>query len=178
MATGTLSSQAIAYLKPELPPEKPTRKTRETRKTRKSRPSVELSGGGAPVLRILGNGLLIAYVVDTGEQLTWVQHHHLAQEGCSEEELHATGIANLTRLASESLEVVQYPNTEMFVCLMGGNFEASLILLDDLWDRAFRQCVSGDYVVAIPARDLLAFCDASSESGLTELKAAIERAQV
>ncbi len=36
-------------------------------------------------------------------------------------------------------------------------------------------CVGGYDAVAIPARDLLAFCDASSAAGVAELKAANER---
>jgi uncharacterized protein YtpQ (UPF0354 family) len=52
----------------------------------------------------------------------------------------------------------------------GGDFEASLILLDQLWDEHFRQFVSGDYAIAIPARDVLAFCDDDSEEGIGELE--------
>ena len=58
---------------------------------------------------------------------------------------------------------------------MGGNFEASLVLLDDLWADSFRRFVSGVYAVAIPARDVLAFCDADSAAGKDELRDLIGR---
>jgi len=60
---------------------------------------------------------------------------------------------------------------------MRGDFEASVILLDDLWDREFRQFVTGEYAAAIPARDMLAFCDSSSADGIAELQRIIERVQ-
>ncbi|HXD88581.1 MAG TPA: DUF1444 family protein [Urbifossiella sp.] len=119
----------------------------------------------------------MAYVVDTGEQFEIVQERHLDEENCSEDELHAAGLSNLACQAEGSLQVATHPCGEMFAVLMGGNFEASLILLEDVWQHRFRQFVSGDYVVAIPARDLLAFCDASSIAGLRELSAVREKAR-
>jgi len=47
----------------------------------------------------------------------------------------------------------------VFAFFMRGDFEASVILLDDLWDGESRQFVTGEYAAAIPARDMLAFCD-------------------
>jgi hypothetical protein len=155
-----MTSRAIAYLKPDL-----TGKPR----SKSTRRRVELSGADAPVLRPLADGLLVAYVVDQGDHFEFVQHRHLEADGCSEEELHAVAVANLARQASGSLQVAR--NSEVFAVLMGGNFEASLMVLDDVWENGFRQFVTGEYVVACPARDLLGFCDATSAAGLRELLA-------
>ncbi len=54
-------------------------------------------------------------------------------------------------------------------------FEASLILLDFLWNESFRQFVHGSYLVAIPTRDVLAFCDSRSEIGRKELLTIIDK---
>ena len=69
------------------------------------------------------------------------------------------------------------PYQGVFAFLMRGDFEASIILLDDLWDGEFRQFVTGEYAAAIPARDMLAFCDSSSADGVAELQRIIERVQ-
>jgi hypothetical protein len=53
---------------------------------------------------------------------------------------------------------------------MGGNFEASLVLLDELWDGPLKQYTPNGAVVTVPARDMCAFCDARSAQGITELK--------
>ena len=115
MAAGPMTSRAIAYLKPDL-----TGKPR----LKAPRRRVELSGPDAPVLRPLTDGLLVAYVVDQGDHFEFVQHRHLEEEGCSEEELHTVAVENLARQASGSLQVAR--NSEVFAVLMGGNFEASL----------------------------------------------------
>src|SRR5213080_2033203 len=65
----------------------------------------------------------------------------------------------------------------VFAFFMRGDFEASVILLDDLWDGESRQFVTGEYAAAIPARDMLAFCDSSSADGVAELQRIIERVQ-
>src|SRR5262249_6733833 len=169
VATGPITSQAIAYLKPDL--------TSQPRAKEPPRRRVELSGLDAPVLRPLAEGLLVASVVDRDDQLEFVLHRHLAAEGCSEEELPAVGVENLARQAAGSLEVATHPCGEMFAVLMGGNFEASLMVLDAVWEEGFRQFVAGEYVVACPARDLLGFCDATSAVGVRELRAVCAKMQ-
>jgi hypothetical protein len=165
MEPGKFCSRAIAYLKADVT-------------SKPGRSEVELSEPDCPVLRELNNGLLVSYVVDTGNEFTYVQNRHLAQEKITPDELHAIGIGNLVSEAgSRGIQVSTHPNGEMFAVLMGGNFEASLILVDALWDEGFRQFVSGDYVVAVPARDILAFCDAGSAAGLKELRALCQRGE-
>lgn len=63
----------------------------------------------------------------------------------------------------------------IFGLFLEGNFEASLILFDELWDELLKSYVSGDYAVAIPSRDVLVFCDSESKSSIEELKLVIER---
>jgi hypothetical protein len=164
VATERLTSRAIAYLKAELPADEPS-------------PSITLSGPDAPVLRRLTSGLLVAYLVDAGDQFEYVQERDLAQDGINADELHAIGLANLASRDAGGVRVAPHPGGQMFAVLMGGNFEASLILVDWLWDEGFRRFVGGDYVVAVPARDLLAFCDVTSADGLRDLGAVCQRAQ-
>ena len=136
--------------------------------------SVTLSREDSPILRPFSDGLLIAYVVDDGDSYHYVQQRHLDKEGVTEEQLHEIGLRNLTALASSrDLRIQPYQNIN--AVLMGGDFEASLILLDQLWDHHFRQFVSGEYSIAIPARDILAFCDNAASAGVNELNQLIGR---
>jgi uncharacterized protein YtpQ (UPF0354 family) len=99
----------------------------------------------------------------------------MEKAGVGVDELHRIGLANLAAVANQiGIQVQPYGN--IFAVLMGGNFEASLILLDVLWDQAFRQMVSGDYAAAFPARDILSFCDRNSELGIEELRQLLQRA--
>jgi uncharacterized protein YtpQ (UPF0354 family) len=92
----------------------------------------------------------------------------MREEGITEVQLHEIGIANLKNLAaSRPLRVQSHQG--IFAVFVDGNFEASMLLLDDLWANGFRQFVRGDYLAALPTRDVFAFCDASSPSGRNEL---------
>jgi uncharacterized protein YtpQ (UPF0354 family) len=157
---GNVTERAIAYLKAVLPKNGP--------------PSVALSPADSPIVRTYSEGLCICYVVEDGKSYRYIQHRHLTQDGLTEDELHEIGLRNLAGLASKrNLQVC--PHLGIFAVLMGGDFEASTILLDQLWEQDFRQFVQGEYAVALPARDVLAFCDAGSARGISELKQIIGR---
>jgi uncharacterized protein YtpQ (UPF0354 family) len=137
-------------------------------------PTIELPHDDTPVLKWLNAELLVAYVVDAGRSCEYIQYGDLQTESVSETELHEIGIRNLSALArSGKLRVAPYGS--IFAVLLDGNFESSMILLDDLWADSFRQFVTGDYLIAIPNRDILAFCDLSSNDGRYELLQVIKR---
>jgi uncharacterized protein YtpQ (UPF0354 family) len=154
------TSKAIAYLKAAEPITVPDN-------------SIVLSREDSPVIKELGDGLLVCYVVDTGNSFEYVQFRHLDKDGISPDELHRIGLLNLAILANGRLRVA--PQGNIFAVLLDGNFEASAILVNAYWDDGFRQFVTGDYAVTIAARDILAFCDASSEQGIKELQDVVER---
>jgi uncharacterized protein YtpQ (UPF0354 family) len=153
---------AIAYIKAEVPEDGGS--------------VVELPPEAMPVIRQYSDDLHICYLVDCGKDYEYVQMCHLQSDGISEEELHRIGLRNLRALAAKRPARV-HAYQGVFAVLMGGDFEASLILLDDLWDNEFRQFVTGEYAAVVPARDLLAFCDGASVDGIAELQRVIERAQ-
>jgi hypothetical protein len=155
------TSKAIAYLKASVPESD-------------AAPTIELSRADSPVMKILNNDLFIAYVVDTGDSFSYVQYRDLETDSVTEAELHEIGLRNLATLADAgNLRVV--PHGNIFAVLLDGNFEASMILLDQLWTESLREYVHGDFLVAIPTRDILAFCDASSTAGRAELMQLVDR---
>ena len=126
-----------------------------------------------PVSRALPHGLSVAYLVDRGDHLEFVQHRHLAEARLTADELHAHGLANLLALAEEKVQVHAYGN--VYAVIVGGTFEASLLLLRGIWSEWWSELAPGGFAVAIPARDLLAFGDASSPAALAELRALCDR---
>ena len=127
-----------------------------------------------PVITSLGSDLLISYVVDQGESFSYVQNRHLKAAMLTSEQLQISAIRNLTLLAESEAKVSQYGN--VYVVLMDGNFEASLILVNAFWDEWYSTLAPNGFVVAFPARDVLAFCDASSKQAISELQVIIDRA--
>ena len=153
-------NRAVTYLRPDLSDDT-------------SDADVKLSHEDSPVLREFGNGLLVAYVVDEGDKFDYVQERHLMEAGIGVEDIHCIGIQNLSVMAQDRLKVRN--SGSIYAAFLDGNFEASLLLINGLWDTGLRHLVSKRYAACIPARDILAFCDADSEAGLVELKAVVDR---
>jgi uncharacterized protein YtpQ (UPF0354 family) len=151
---------AIAYLKAEIPGDDPA-------------PVVTLDGESSPILKKLAGGLLVAYLIDEGNRFSYVQGRDLRAAGVDAEQLHAHAVANLAKVAAGRVTIRQ--NGPTWAVFFDGNFEASLILLDQLWDKSLREHHHGMPAVAIPARDILCFCDSSSADGIAELRAVIGR---
>jgi uncharacterized protein YtpQ (UPF0354 family) len=137
-------------------------------------PTVELAEGDTPVISDLKNGLLTGYLVDQGDHFRYVQQRHLLEAGLTEAELHQHAIGNLAVLLDTDAPKIQ-PYGDAFVVFFGGNFEASLILVDAFWDERLEHLAPNGFIVAIPNRDILAFCDAESATGVENLRGVITR---
>src|SRR5262245_56226312 len=153
-------SQAVAYLKAQVPESDPAR-------------VVSVDGDEAPVIRILGSGLLVTYVIDVGDSFDYVQIRHLRSAGVTEEELHRIAVNNLYGLAEKHLRVQPYG--DVFALFMEGNFEASVLLLDTVWDVSLAKHVKGEFLAAAPTRDVLAFGDSSSPTVPGQLRGVVDR---
>lgn len=130
-------------------------------------PEFVLTSSDSPVIRQLGHGLLVVYLVDEGDHFSWVQQRHLAEAEISETELHSQAIRNLATLAENHAEVRSYGN--IFIVLAGGHFEASILLLNEFWSVWYANLAPNGFVTACPARDILAFGDIASVSAIEEL---------
>jgi uncharacterized protein YtpQ (UPF0354 family) len=152
--------QAYAYLRPVVRDEG-------------AAPGIQLSRDDSPVLRDYSSDFVIAYLLDKGREYTYVQNRDLARHKISADELHTAGMSNLARLAADRLEIHTYGS--IYAVMLGGTFEASLILVDDLWTVEFRRFVSDAYVAVVPARDILAFGSDSKPEAIPELMAVVDR---
>jgi hypothetical protein len=151
-------SKAIAYLKAAEPNEGV---------------ALSLSEADSPALLSLGNGLLVSYVVDEGESFSYVQNRHLVEAHLSLEQLHEQACSNLSAIAKENLQIHEYG--AIYAVILDGNFEASLILLNGLWEKELAHLAQSGFTVALPARDVLAFCESSSSDGISELRNLVSR---
>jgi uncharacterized protein YtpQ (UPF0354 family) len=127
----------------------------------------------SPVIHDLQNGLVVAYAVDCGDAFELVQQRHLQEEGNDPEKLHVTAMSNFLAFMGTRTNLQQQGSINGF--FLDGNFEASLLLVDPLWDQALQQYAPNGFVVAVPARDVLAFTDAACEEGIQQLKTIVAR---
>jgi len=151
---------AIAYVKPDLSDDAPG-------------PPVDFDRHHPPLQRALGDGLAVTYVVDDGGGLSYIHERDLEAAGVEADDLHGKALANLAQLAEGRLTVRR--TGAIWALFLDGTFEASIILLDRFWERDVREHHAGEIVVALPARDVMCFCDRASSAGIAELRAVVRR---
>jgi uncharacterized protein YtpQ (UPF0354 family) len=157
-----LCERAVAYLMPRL--------------TVGDEATVKLLEPDSPVISDLNNGLLIGYLVDQEDHFQYIQRRHLVDAGMTEAMLRQNAVNNLAALVGKKGAKVQ-PYGDCYAVFFGGNFEASLVLVDTLWDEHLSHLAPNGFVIAIPNRDMLAFCDAMSETGVEQLRQIIGRVE-
>jgi hypothetical protein len=128
-----------------------------------------------PVMRATKGVFGVAYLVDRGDHYVNVSQSDLQRAGLTLEQLHQAAVRNLAARIEAQPGVALHPQGAFFGLTMGGDFEASLVLVDALWDGPLKQHTPNGAMVAIPARDVCAFCDARSAEGIAALKQVVQR---
>ena len=111
--------------------------------------------------------LIILYAEDTPHNIRYLSEGQLDDLGVDRAGLRAMAISNLDRLLPA---VEAQGNDGTYMLIAGGNYEASLLLIDDIWagdvwtDGTLP--VTGDLVVAVPSRDVLLVTGSGDAKGL------------
>jgi uncharacterized protein YtpQ (UPF0354 family) len=127
---------------------------------------IVLSDADSPVEGELFADLVVFYAFDLGDQFELVSNSGLAELSVSKEDLHRASIQNLRAL---NLPVEVHAGPAVTMLTAGGNFEATLLLLPELWE-AHANSVAGDLIATVPARDILLFTGNDVPDGLAELR--------
>lgn len=110
--------------------------------------------------------LVIVYAEDTPRNVRYFSAKDLAEAGVERSKLRALAISNLRRV----LPRLEPHHGQVYSMLTAdGNYEASLLLFDELWNKSDFK-VDGDIVVAIPARDLLLITGSRNAEGIARLR--------
>ncbi len=114
----------------------------------------------------LNDDLVVVYAIDTPSNIAYLNPDELEGLGVQREELRALAVRNLRGLLP-GIEVHRGDLVNMVTA--DGNYEASLLLFTDLWERE-RDRLRGEPVAAVPARDLLLFVDSANPDAIAQLK--------
>jgi len=116
--------------------------------------------------------LVIVYAEDTPTSMRYFGPDDLDKAGIKRDQLRALAVENLRRI----LPGIERHDGELYSMLTaGGNYESSLLLLDDIWTgENFK--VEGDIVIAVPARDLLLVTGSKNAAGIAKLREIAEEA--
>ena len=127
-------------------------------------------GADEPVVEEMAGGLLVAYVFDLPGMFRYVSAADCARLQLAPGDLHSLAVANLTRLRARP-QIRQGAAAAMFV--LDGDLEASLLLVDHLWEQIGPQ-LPGDLIAAVPARDTLAVTGSQIPGGIAALTRAVD----
>jgi uncharacterized protein YtpQ (UPF0354 family) len=127
---------------------------------------VTLSEPDSPVERRLVADLIIFYAFDVGTHFEIVAKRDLERLRMTEDELHDRALQNLRALR---LEVRANQGDRIMMLTAGGNFEATLLLLPEIWSSV-APMVSGRIVASVPARDILYVTGDSNPENLADLR--------
>jgi uncharacterized protein YtpQ (UPF0354 family) len=116
--------------------------------------------------------LVVVYAEDNPKTIRYLTPENLAKLGIARGELRALAVENLKRLIPQ-IEVLPGPLVSMVKA--DGDYEASLLLFNELWSNGQIR-VDGDFVVAIPARDLLLVTGSRNLAGIAKLRELASRA--
>ncbi|MCC6808218.1 MAG: DUF1444 family protein [Deltaproteobacteria bacterium] len=118
----------------------------------------------------LAADLWIVYAIDQPKGIAYVSDKELAALAVPAAELRALAIANLRRV----LPKIERHGEAAYMLTAGGSFEASLLLLDDVWDNAAKG-IEGELVAAVPTRDVILYTGTQSEAGMASMRASMQR---
>ena len=133
-----------------------------------------MNSGQSRVVSIpLNDELSIVFALNDSLALTYMTKTMFESLETSPEILRDFAVSNLTRI----LPKVQYHDLDgMLMLVADGNFEASLLLFDNLWDGESLP-LKGEIVVAVPARDFLLATTSDNEQGLNEMREFVDGAE-
>lgn len=133
---------------------------------------VTLAPNDSPVERKLVADLMIFYAFDLETHFQIVANRDLLRLGVSKDELHDRALDNLRAL---KLEVRAHEGANVIMLTAGGNYEATLILLPEIWE-SIAPMVSGQIVASVPARDVVFVTGDSTNENLGELRRCTSKA--
>lgn len=129
-----------------------------------------------PVILAQKGAFAVAYLIDDGAGFSYVNMGEVSAAGITLDELHKIGLKNLAALVNKRERALTLkPLKNSYGLILEGNFEASLVLLDELWDGPLKKFLPNAPVVTLASRDICVFCDAKSPEGLAELKGISDR---
>lgn len=114
----------------------------------------------------LNEELFVIYAINSPQSIRYVDADEISGFGLPLDELRALALRNLRGFVP-GITVERGPLVSMVTA--GGDFEASLVLFSDLWEREGER-MRGNPVFAVPARDLLLFTDSADKQGVDRLK--------
>jgi uncharacterized protein YtpQ (UPF0354 family) len=116
--------------------------------------------------------LIILYAEDSPKNIHYLTPKNLDDAKIERKDLRQLACQNLKRLIPK---IECHGANGLYMVTAGGDYEASLLLLDSIWSDG-QMKVQGDIVVAIPTRDLLLVTGSQDQEGIAKVKQMVQKA--
>ncbi|MBX3203817.1 MAG: hypothetical protein KF764_02050 [Labilithrix sp.] len=127
----------------------------------------------APVTRVFSTTLIVTYMIDEPGARVFVRARDVDRN--RRDELHARALDNLRAHAARR-KLRFEPRGPTHVAKLDGEHDASLLLLDELWDPPTRVAdPDGELVAVVPSRGTLVFGGSATRGAVPELRATLSR---
>ena len=126
----------------------------------------EQEGDQSVVYEDYNEALIIVYAEDKERSISYFGEKAFDKLGISRDELREMSIENLQNILPE---VNRNGSEGTYMLTAGGDYEASLILLQGIWDKASIP-VEGKFVIGIPNRDVLFVTGSSNAEMVAEIQ--------
>ena len=133
---------------------------------------ITLSAEDSPVMIPFAENLSVSYAVDHGTHYQFVSNRDLS-DTVTVEKLHTAALQNMITEIADNIQAHGDP-TDVLMLTNGGNYEAAMLIWDDIWTQ-IESVVGGAYYVAVPARDLVYVAPKSNPDAIARLKELINR---
>jgi uncharacterized protein YtpQ (UPF0354 family) len=118
------------------------------------------------VFEPLNDELVIVYAEDSPKNMRYLSPKDIEKSGLKKEGLRELAIKNLRTLLPK---IEARGGNGVFMITAGGDYEASLLLFDEIWRDKMVQ-VEGSYIVAVPTRDLLLVTGSKDKAGIAKVR--------
>lgn len=124
------------------------------------------SGAIPMVTEKYNNRLIIAYAEDSKNSIKYLTEIDFKGLSISKDSLKSIALRNLDKILTN---IQREGGDGVYMITAGGNYEASLILLSSIWTKE-NFIVDGEFVVAIPNRDMLLITGSNNKQGIAKLR--------
>jgi uncharacterized protein YtpQ (UPF0354 family) len=115
--------------------------------------------------------LIIAYAEDTENNIRYLTPSDTDSLSINKDSLRSIATRNLGRILTN---IQRQGDNGIYMLTAGGNYETSLILLNNVLTKETLP-VNGDFVVAIPNRDLFLVTGSNDKAGVSKLKEIVKK---
>jgi len=127
------------------------------------------TGENAVIVRPFVADLFLVLAFDGQHTQHLATHKTLERLGISEEGVIELARANLAKKVAEvEQRTLDDDGPLVGMLVTGGDLEASLLLLDDVWARVALN-LTGEMIACVPARDVVLFADTASEGAVARM---------